>query len=141
MLQKLRLDWAVLLVFVLALSACEGCTNLKGPSEVAETSEQQAYALYGQFVIAEEAAAGIVEDPGTPQEVRETIAQADAIAKDVADDLLAASRSVMRIRAEIAAGKSTEEKLNLAIINLDKWVAEAKPKIQALVSSLSGKSD
>lgn len=129
--------------FVLALlmSACSpGCTSFKNanPSAVAQTGEQQAYALYGQFIIAEEAAATIAEDPATPQAAKESIAQADQAAKDVADDLLAASRQVLTIRSQISQGKSTEDKLTIALANLDKWVADAKPKIENLTKSLTG---
>jgi hypothetical protein len=127
---------------ILTLSACNGgCAGLKSPSAVAETPEQHAYALYGQFEIAEAVAADITEDPTTPQSVREAIATADAAAKPVADNLLAASRSVMKIRAEIAQGKSTEEKLAVAITNLERWIADARPKIEALIASMSKRPD
>jgi hypothetical protein len=127
---------------ILTLSACNGgCAGIQSPSAVAETPEQHAYALYGQFVIAEETAAGIVEDPATPQVVKDQIAKADATAKPVADNLLDAARSVMKIRAELAQGKSSEEKLAIAITNLEKWIADARPKIEALVASITRKTE
>lgn len=127
----------------MGLAACNGSKNNPDapasssiPSAVAQTPEQHAYALYGEFVVAEEVAATVSEHPATPQEVREKIAEFDAKAKPIADKTLAAAREVMLIRAQIRQGLSTEEKLATAVANLDKWVKDLKPKVEDLVGSI-----
>jgi hypothetical protein len=136
--QKIPLIFAF--VFALALSACNGGCASMNPTATAETPEQHAYALYGQFVIGEEAAAKVNEDAATPQSVREAIAKADNAAKPVADSLLDAAGQVLVIRSQLSQGKSSEEKLGIAITNLNNWIIEAKPLIENLTKAVSGKS-
>ena len=140
MIQTLK-RLAIVLMAAVSMAACNGCQNnpdsaIQSPTAAAESPEQHAYALYGQFVIAEEAGAKLTEHPSTPSSVKQAIATADAAAKPIADNLLAAARDVMVIRAQLRAGTSTEEKLAVAIANLDKWVSDLRPKLEELVGAV-----
>ncbi len=66
--------------------ACTSCATLgRSPVGTAETPQQKAYALYGSFVVLEEAAANFVTGPFATEEGIRVIKQADAIAKPAAD--------------------------------------------------------
>lgn len=67
---------------VLALTAC-----VVNPMKTAETTEQKADAYYGMFVISQEAAVRIAQDPATPQSVKVALRDADRVAKPLADGL------------------------------------------------------
>ncbi len=67
---------------VLALTAC-----VVNPLKTAETTEQKADAYYGMFVISQEAAVRIVQDPATPHTVKLALRDADRVAKPLADGL------------------------------------------------------
>jgi hypothetical protein len=124
----------LLVVAAFALSACESLN----PIARAQTVEQKAYAAYGQFLIVEEQAAAIVQEPSVPASAKQAVARADAAAKPVADKLLAAVLAVRQVREDIAAGKSTEEKLLIATANLQRWYDEVLPLVHDLASAVKG---
>lgn len=124
----------VLMVATFALSAC-GTLN---PLSHAQTAEQKAYALYGEFVVVEEQAAAAVQDPAVPSNVRHAIAAADAAAKPVADELLKTAAVVKGIREDLAAGKTTEEKLVVATANLQRWYTELSQQLPRLADAVRG---
>lgn len=116
------------------LSAC-GTTN---PLRAAETDEQKAFAGYGTFVIYEEGAAKLFQDPSTPDAVKTGLTQADAITKPAADNLLDAAIQITGIKVLLKEGDTTEDKLNIASANLQRWLEEAIPlinKFKGLVKS------
>lgn len=122
---------AALAAFGLGLGGCATT-----PSDVvgaAETPAQTAFALYGTFVVYEEQAAALVEDPRTPLEVTAKIKTADAIAKPLADNLLEAAMVYIDLQAKFGAAETTLDKLNVAAANLNYWVGRAAPAIKELV--------
>lgn len=121
------------LMALMVMSA--GCAALN-PVSKANTLEQKAYALYGSFVVFEEQAAVLVQKPGTSVSVKTALANADALAKPLAERLIDAAQSVLAIRLEIEAGASIQDKLVIALDNLDRYIAEAGPKIKALGQAL-----
>lgn len=125
---------ALLLFGALTISACKTIN----PVTAAETPEQRAYAVYGTFVVAEELGAKIVTDATTPASVKQAIKDADAKAKPAADALLDATQQVMTVRAQLAAGATTEDKLKTVIANLDTWITDASPKVSALLKAVTG---
>ena len=127
----------LLIVAALISVILSGCHS--NPLTVAQTPEEKAYALYGTFVVFEEQAAIVIKQAATPVDAKTAIRKADAAAKPVADALLAAVREYILIKGELAAGTTTNDKLVLATANLNKWVAQATPLIQALVISVGGK--
>jgi uncharacterized protein (UPF0147 family) len=122
------------MVAAFALTAC-GTLN---PLSHAQTIEQKAYALYGEFVVVEEQAAVAVQDANVPKNVRSSIAAADAAAKPVADELLKSAAAVKGIRDELAAGHSTEEQLVIATASLQRWYNELSQQLPRLAAALKG---
>ncbi len=125
------------MVLIVATAAMSACGSLN-PLARAQTVEQKAYAAYGQFLIVEEQAAAIVQEPSVPASAKQAVARADAVAKPVADKLLAAVLAVGQVRDDIAAGKSTEEKLLIATANLQRWYDEVLPLVRDLASAVKG---
>lgn len=119
---------AAMLVAVVGLT---GCKSLN-PVRAAETSEQRAYALYGSFIVYEEAATKLIQDPEVPESLKDGIRELDSVTKPVADSLIDAAVTVLQIRAEVAAGETDRERLIIAIENLDRYINEAAPRIKAL---------
>lgn len=105
--------------------------------EIQQTLQVCAYANYGTFVVAEELARSVAEDPALPNGARQAIVAADARAKPIADNLSAALLEYETIRLEVAVGKSPEQKLLLATANLNRWVTEAAPLIRGLVAAVT----
>ncbi len=124
----------LLVVAAFALSAC-GTLN---PLSHAQTLQQKAYAQYGVFVVVEERAAAVVQDATVPASAKQAVARADAVAKPVADKLLATILAVDQIQADLAAGKTTEDKLVIATADLQKWYDEVVPLISGLVAAVKG---
>lgn len=126
----------------LALAALAGALSLTGcagnPIHEAQTVQQKAYALYGTFVIFEDQGARLVGDPAVPAGVKAAIKSADAVASPVFDAGLDLVLQVESIRADIAAGKTTDEQLLIASANLDRWITEAVPKLAALAAAVRG---
>lgn len=139
--------WLAALVVTLSLSlmgascgkVADDRANAISPAckDVATTLEVCAYANYGTFVVVEEFANSVAQDPALPDRMRQRIIRADEVAKPVADSLYGALREYTKIRAEVQAGKSTEEKLLIATANLNKWVTQAAPLIRGLVDAVN----
>lgn len=148
-----RLVLFLLLPAAFALAACAA-----NPVSTAQTVEQKAAALYGQFVIAEQAGRDIVCPnhaarrvdptvrcaPTAPAGVVKAIAAVDAIAKPLADTMATAGRTYATARAEVdaayrAGGQPTGAALaavTVGLQNLLKAYEEAGPSIQALVAAI-----
>lgn len=121
-------------VATLALVAC-GTLN---PVAHAQTTEQKAYALYGEFVVIEEQAAEVAKSSEVSASIKLSIAAFDAAAKEAADSLLDAAVLVKSVRDDLARGKTTEEKLLIATANLERWRGELEPKLLRLASAIKG---
>lgn len=126
----------------LALAALAAALGLEGcagnPLKEAQTVQQKAYAIYGTFVIIEEQGAHLVQDPAVPQGVKSAIRSADAAASPLFDTGLDLALQIESIRQDVAAGKTTEDKLLIASANLDRWITEAVPKLAALAAAVRG---
>lgn len=122
-----------LLMMSMILASCA-----VNPLKTAETTEQQAYAALGTFVIFQERAAAVVADPSVPAAAKQKIAVVENAAKPVVDSMAQAAIELAAIKAEVAAGTTSEEKLAIVNANLVRWVNEALPKIQAVVAAVKG---
>lgn len=118
----------------IALSAV-GCASIN-PVASAKTLEQKVYATYGSFVVFEVQAAEVIKSPDVPPEVKALIRQADAAAKPAADAMFDAAVELIKIKSDLEAGQSTEERVLIATQNLNKWYLEAEPRITALVTAV-----
>jgi hypothetical protein len=132
---------SILLGVACLMLTLSGCKSLTAPMAVADTAEQKAFALYGTFVAFEEVGASLAVDQTTPAAVRAAIKQADATAKPAADALLGAARQVLKVKAEIGAGTSSEDRLAIVNANLLQWVTESQPKILALQCAVNPKQE
>jgi hypothetical protein len=127
-------QFAAMILAVGLISACQS-----NPLSAAQSPDQKAYALYGTFVVFEEQAAVLVRSPSTPAEVKSAIRKADAVAKPVVDNLLGAARQYVSIQMQLKSGATSADRLQIATANLQKWVADATPLINSLVSAVGGK--
>lgn len=134
-----RIVGSVLLVMLplLVLAICFGCQS--NPVTVAKTPLQKAYAVYGEFVIAEETAQALIYTKTTPPSIVVGIKRADALAKPSADALLKATLDVLDATREINAGTGSQDKLNIVQTNLAQWLAKAQTDITALTTAVQGK--
>lgn len=123
---------AVSFVAVIASVTLMGC--VASPFKAAVNNEQRAYALYGEFVIAEQQAAKLRAQISPTEFV--TVQKADAAAKPIADSLLQAVEDFDQISAQVKAGTSTQDKLAIASADLQSWVAKAQTDITQLVNAL-----
>ena len=133
--RNIWLAWYVAMLAILAVTA--GCVTLN-PISSAKTLEQKVFATYGSFVVFEEQAAKLAAAPDLPLGVRAALSKADAAAKPAADQLLAAALTVIEIKTELAAGTSTEERLAVAVANLERWYREAAPLVNNLIVAVEG---
>lgn len=128
--------WGILLA-VVALTILSACQT-PSPVKEAQTLDQKAYASYGTFVVWEEQAALLSQDPATPPSVKSALAKADAAAKPLADHLLDAVKVYENVSAQLAAGTTTAEKVAIATADLQSWLNEATPAITGLVAAVKG---
>ncbi len=129
------------LAVAILLTGLAGCSTLSGPVDAAETVEQKAAAVYGTYVIALELAADVAENESTPDSVVVALADAGDAAQPVAVALLEALLEVNAIKAEFEAGETSEERLDLAIDNLNGWIDRAAPVIDALLKAVADAKD
>ena len=127
-----RLAWLILCLT--ALTACQSAN----PIRAAETSEQRAYAAYGTFVIFQEMAADLVEQPSIPRNAKLAIVKAEERAKPVADSLLEAYVEFISVKAEFQAGNTSQDKLITASTRLDDWVTRLAPLVNELLRTIKG---
>lgn len=125
-------------VYVLLLAvALAGCQSAN-PIAAAETNEQRAYAAYGTFVIFQEKAADLAEDPNIPNGAKLRIIAAEERAKPIAESLLDAYTEFLAIKAEFDAGQTTEERVIAASNNLNDWITRLAPVVNELIRNVKG---
>jgi hypothetical protein len=78
------LMFVLVIAFAVTLSGCAG-----SPVAAAQSTEAKADALYGEFVLAEEAAARVMQDANVPDDVKEGIQKAHAAIKPLVEELQA----------------------------------------------------
>jgi hypothetical protein len=114
------------------------CVAALNPVAAAKTTEQKAFAIYGEFVVFEEAAAKIAKDPSTQLSVLQALRMADTKAKAVMDTTLNAALDVIEIERQIAVGQTTQDKLLIATTNLQSWVDQGTPLVNDLIKAVKG---
>ena len=125
-----------LIILALSLGWLSGCAAYN-PVAVAETPEQKADAMYDTFLAYKQQAVNLARAPGTPQTVINALAKADRVVSPIMDSLQDAVIAVERVRADLSAGSGTEELLTIATLNLEKWLYEAAPAVQALIDAVA----
>lgn len=137
MTQFRRAHYRVVLFSVLLASAMApltGCGTLAASR--AETFEQKGAALLGDFTLYQRASVKIGEDPTVSNEIRRAVLQAVIAAKPVADKGDTLLREYRSVRAQLATGTTTDEKVAIAAANLQGWISEITPLIRSLRTSV-----
>lgn len=137
------------LMVIAAAAAFAACTS--NPVKQAETFEQKAFALYGTYVIFQGKAAELVQDPASPDRVKQSLRDADKVAYPVAESLVEAAVAASDIRDTIdtcktskepeanpACAPDNEQRLTNAITNLSTIYFRAQPVILNLVATVKG---
>ncbi len=124
------------LALALVAFTLPGCATISGPVEAAETVEQKAFAIYGTFVVFEEIAVGVVQNPQIPRDLRQAVQNADRTAKPVVDGLLDATLEAQTIRVQVEAGTNTVERLAIVTANLEDWIDRAIPVVSNLTRAV-----
>lgn len=130
---RLRSQVYLLSLLVLLSSACAS-----NPQRTAKTLEQHGDAAYGQYVIAKEQGAKLLKDPTIQDSAKRPLAEAMVASKEPADKLQDALIEYSTVKAQVAAGKTTEDRLLIAQQNIDSWLAHAQPLINDLVRIVGG---
>lgn len=128
---KFSYAWLPMLMLT-ALAACS-----VNPHKTAQTIEQQGDAVYGELVIAKEQGAKILQDATVSDAVKRPIAQLIVKSKPVTDNLQSSIVLYARVKADVATGASTEEKLAIVNRELAGWIAQAQPLINDLVKAVA----
>lgn len=141
MLPTMRKYLALLLLT--AATTLAGCAaNRPNPVASADRPEIVALAMYGSFVIAEEAAADIAEDPTTPQDVKNALAAVATAAAPIVAQARPIVAEIELIRSQLAeaedpdSAKELQGKLLIASQNVNDWITRAAPLLQNLVSAV-----
>jgi hypothetical protein len=124
-----------LLCTALLLAAC----GVLRPVSHAQTTEQKAWALYGEFVVYQEQGAALVQDPAVPAEVKAAIRAADQAAHPVAEALYQATRAVSETRRMAAQGALSAEELAAAQAKLASTYADAVGALSNLINLVKGR--
>lgn len=126
--------FAAIVLMALSLGACSILSQREyNAVSIAETPEQRTYAVYGSFVVAERQAAAIIQTPGVQDKIKVALQKADAVAKPLADKSLEAADAITDIRRALAMGQTTEDKLNIALLDLEQWYTRLVPAVNDLI--------
>lgn len=136
-MRTMRTTTALLAMAALTVGLLAGCQTAN-PVGSAERPETVALALTGSYTIVAEAAAAIVTNPATPPEVKASLKAVDAAAYPVVKQLQPLAAEVAHIRADLATGATTDEKLLVATTKLNDWITRAAPLIQNLTDAVRG---
>lgn len=128
-MKALKSTFLVSMVFVLGLAACSPGTN---PVSGAETVEQKVWALYGIYVVNQELAAKLYQDCNVPEQARKVLKVANDSTYPLSSRLVELALTVEDIRAQVKAGTTSEEQLNIALANLATYYFEVRPKLEGL---------
>jgi hypothetical protein len=134
-----------MLVFVVAIAALvlQACTTT--PVDVIKTActpgttytaERCAKGVGETYEVYQARAAEIVANPSTPADVKEAVRAAESLASAVVIETLKAGAFYAEVKAQLATGQTTEEKVAVANANLEAWVAKAIPLIRSFGDAL-----
>lgn len=125
--------FALAVVATLLMSACA-----TEPVNAASTPGQKAAALLGDFNIYEAASVSIGTNASLPVQVRRDVLTAAIAAKPVADSLQGALMTYRQVTAALAAGTTTQDKVDIAAASLTTWVAQLSTLVQNLITAEKG---
>jgi hypothetical protein len=124
------------LLLVALVAGLAGCQS--SAVAVAETPEQRAAALLGEFTVYQRASLAIVEDPTVAPDIRRRVGELAVAAKPVADQLDASLRLYRAVLRELEAGDAHPDKVAIASANLDRWLLELAQLLANIRTTLQG---
>lgn len=119
--------WAALSIFV--FGAITACSSIPNPFAVAETPTQQVYALERTYNIVLEQAVKVVSNPATPPDVVQRIRESEPRVTALVTEMSNALTQYVLAKAALDAGKTDEEKVAIATLNLETWVSQVEASI------------
>lgn len=130
----------VVLLLVLLVSGCttpplaptrEACARDEAYSAIrCASGVAQEYEVYQESILR------LVEDPGTPDEVKQRLRQVDAALTPVMVTGIQITRDYRAIRFALDAGETQEDQLRIANANIETWLVSALPKLAAMREAL-----
>jgi hypothetical protein len=126
------------LLLALAIPAAivlPGCAATN-PFEAAQSPPQAALAAFGSYAIVKDQAAKIYVDSATPEEVKAALKKANDATTKPMNSLYDAYMAYLDVKDLLDAGKTTEEKLQIATANLLNWYLTAKPLLDDLQTEI-----
>lgn len=129
----MRTHFRFALVAVLAAVTLACATD---PVRIANTPLQKAYGAMQDYETYQEAGLVFVEDANTPKAVKDALIKAEAAATPLVHPTRVAVQTVERIRAEVKAGTSTQEKLEIATRDLAQWTVNLQKAVDDLVAAI-----
>ncbi len=129
-MKRLYKQFFLLFVFV-ALAGCS--TN---PFKYTDTPAQKAYAIERAYNIVLEGALDVVSSPATSASIKSSIRRVEAQTTPVIDSLANAFAQYEVVRAQLAQGESSDEKLAIAAAELDNWVRQAERALAQLANAI-----
>jgi hypothetical protein len=134
---SLLASFLTLLIVVSTLTPMlTGCNTLAVSR--AETLEQKAAALLGDFNIYQQASLKVGSDETVSPEFRRVVLDAAITAKPIADRADEALRQYRGIRRQLAEGSTTNEKVAIAAANLQGWIQQLAPTVKTLRNVVEG---
>lgn len=136
-----RIFGGTMALVLLALAACAGFGDRFNPVQVAAQTgnpELTAFALEGSYTIVQGVALTLVQNPATPESVKAVIRSVDRRANPILDKLRPLAVEVERLRREVAAGTTPEERLTTALTQLNQLITDVSPLITELTNAVKG---
>lgn len=127
---------AALTLMLLSVPLLHGCGSL-GIAR-AQTVEQKAAALLGDFTLYQKASLQIGNDATVVPEVRKGVLDAAIAAKPAADSLDDALRQYRQMKIQLEAGTTTDAKVAIAAANLSNWIEQVRPLVTQLRKLVEG---
>lgn len=129
----------------LLLLALAGCAHT--PKSVLDVACDRAYeysvercakAAGDVYEVYQKRAEQIVADPLTPADVVSAVRKVEGPATEVMVNAQESNKLYISIKQQLAAGATTEDKLAIAERELEAWLQQALPRINALIAALGG---
>jgi hypothetical protein len=124
-----RLRIPIPAAYALILALVTACTT--HPVREAQTPELKAQALYADYVLAEESAARIMQNPQVPDTIKVELQKAHKEATPVVEELERQRIALSKLRMEGSAD------LPGAILTLNELITQAAPLVTALTEKAS----
>ena len=112
-----------------------GCSNMN-PIAKADSTEQQAYAVYGTYVLFLERAADIAEDPRTPHSVKVRLLKSQQAIDEEITQVLVLLEQYAELRQQYEEAQTREEQLVAISNSLNVVVLRVIPMLDNFIHSV-----